>query len=217
MEGTKREIDMDKIGNLVSLSSHAEKSKNERNEKAAEKAAFTIFSSFRKSDTDDPDVYLAACIRVLMAYPEEVMRAVADPLTGIAGEQTFLPSIAELRASLDRRYAPILAKQRHEEEIARTREIIDAAPDRATDEQRDRAIEHWERAKAETRGSVVQSQEQARQQAEKCLSELYRESLEPRTITIGSGLGAKLDAMKARMPLESLTLAQDGRLAQGGA
>jgi hypothetical protein len=184
---------MDKIGNPVSLNSRAEKSKNARIEKAAEKAAFAIFSSFRKSDTDDPDVYLAAVMRVLMAYPEEVMRAVADPLTGVAGEQTFLPSIAELRAALDRRYQPILTKQRIEEKIARTRRIIDEAPDRPTAGQRTRAVDRWEHTKAELRGGVARSHEETRRDAEERLRELYHARAEP--LAIGRQLRSKLTEM----------------------
>jgi len=84
-----------------------------------------IWGQFRRSDTDDPEVFYSATKALLSRYPEEVVMAACDPQTGIAGEQTFLPSIAELRASLDRRYLPILAKQRHEEELARTRKILD--------------------------------------------------------------------------------------------
>lgn len=118
---------MEPIGSLASLSLRDGKSRTENNgnEKTAEKAAFAIFNSFRKSDADNPEIYLAACIRVLSAYPEDIMRAVADPITGIAGKQTFLPSIAELKDALDQHMAPILARQKQEAEIARTRKIID--------------------------------------------------------------------------------------------
>lgn len=175
------EEEMDRIGNLVSLSSHGGKSKsdNAKNEKAAEKAAFAIFSSFRKSDTDDPEVYLAACIRVLIAYPEDVMRAVADPINGIAGKQTYLPSIAELKAELDHHITPILAEGEKRRRYAETEQLLKADPDNPTAEQRARAAERWERTKAEIRGDVVQSQAQARQEAEKHLVELYHRRDEP--------------------------------------
>jgi hypothetical protein len=78
------------------------------------KAAIAIFGSFRKPEAEDPEIYLAAFERVLSSYPPEVVRDVADPVRGIAGEQTFMPSQAELKAACDKRMAPILARQERE-------------------------------------------------------------------------------------------------------
>src|SRR3954466_14566571 len=74
----------------------------------AAQATRLLWGQFRRSDTDDPEVFYAATKALLSRYPEAIVAALCDPQNGIAGEQTFLPSIAELRASLDRRMAPIL-------------------------------------------------------------------------------------------------------------
>lgn len=90
----------------------------------ATKATIALLGSFRRNDADDVEVFTSAVIRILMGYPPEVVQSVADPLTGIAGEQTFLPAPAEIKATCDRRYAPILARQereRRDEEFRRKR------------------------------------------------------------------------------------------------
>src|SRR5215203_3559285 len=110
-----REDKMEPIGRQTgSISplqtSSASKQRNANcSELKAAQATRLIWGQFRRSDTDDPEVFYPATKALLSRYPEEVVMAACDPQTGIAGEQTFLPSIAELRASLDRRMAPILA------------------------------------------------------------------------------------------------------------
>lgn len=175
---------MEPFGNLVSLSLHGESSKrsNAEKEKAATQAAFAIFSSFRKSDTDNPEVYLAAATRVLMAYPADIVTATADPLGGIAGEQTFLPSIAELRASLERRMAPIRAAEEKRRRYAETEKLLRESAN-PTPDQRERAFNRWENTKAEIAGKIRRSQEDARQEAEKRLVELYHARSEPFTLS----------------------------------
>jgi hypothetical protein len=88
-----------------------------------------ILGCFRRSDADDPEIYVAAAVRVLMAYPSEIVATVADPLAGIAGKQTFLPSIAELKAECDRRHAEVVRRVERQrcinEQIDRRRLIED--------------------------------------------------------------------------------------------
>jgi hypothetical protein len=163
----------------------------------AAQAAKIIWGQFRRSDTDDPEVFYPATKALLSRYPEAIVMALCDPQNGIAGEQTFLPSIAEMRASLDRRMAPILAEQAKRQRFAETERLL-KAPAKATAEERARAVEAWERQRAEVAGR--KNTEEDRLAAEKRVSELYRESLEPRTVTIGPGLAAKLDSMKGTNP-----------------
>src|SRR4051812_5916086 len=71
----------------------------------AARAAVALFGQFRRSDTDDPEVFHAAAKRIFMGFPEDIVLAVVDPLTGIARIQAaqnkiFLPLPAELLAEL---------------------------------------------------------------------------------------------------------------------
>jgi hypothetical protein len=112
----------------------------------AAELADAIFGSYRRSDTDDPEIYYQAFKRLLGAYPLEIAIAVADPLTGIAGEQTFLPSPAELKASLDRRLAAATAKAKRDRDLKeqmRQRREFDARQAATTQEERDRAVRRY--------------------------------------------------------------------------
>jgi hypothetical protein len=148
--------------------------------------------SFRRNDADDPQVLAAAFKRVLGGYPAEVVAEAADPLTGIAGRQTFMPSPAELKAELDRRMGPVWAearRAREEEETQRLLVVLDAA----TPEERARMAAHWARRKDENAGKP--SPEEARAAADRRLVELYRAAREP--VVIGPELARKLAAMRA--------------------
>jgi hypothetical protein len=125
-----------------------------------------------------------------MAYPEEVVAAVADPLIGIAGKQTFLPSVAELKAELDRRMAPIWAAQVRDRFA---RERLQRREERMTPEQRARALAHWEQQKAEVRGNICKTRAEEVAAAERHLSELYRAVQMP--VAISDGLRTKLSVM----------------------
>lgn len=176
---------MERLGNLlasISCGNASQHGKPTSSEKLCEKAALAICGSFRKTDADDPATTVTAYVRVLQAYPPDVVQAIADPLTGIAREQTFLPSIAELTASLEHRMAPIRADEEKRRRLAETERLLrqSATP---TGEQRQRAVERWERTKDEITGRVRQCQEDIRQDAEKRLVELYRDRNTPLTLS----------------------------------
>lgn len=123
-----------------------------------------------------------AYVRVLQAYTPEIVAAIADPLTGIAREQTFLPSIAELTASLERRMAPIRADEEKRRRLAETENLLRQTA-KPTGEQRQRAVERWERTKDEITGRVRQGHEDIRQEAERRLLELYHARNESFTLS----------------------------------
>lgn len=151
---------------------------------------------FRRNDSDDAETFVAAVTRIFMAYPPKVVSAAVDPAFGIASKQTFLPSQAELVAELELRMMPLRAELRrqaeHEHFLAVTGPSASATP-----EQRERAVEAWERTKAEITGEVRRDAEDERQAAERRISELYRESRNPKPLVIGDELRAKLERMRA--------------------
>lgn len=88
-------------------------------------------------------MFSAACVALFMGYPRDVVIALSHPKTGIAGEQTFLPSVAELRASLDRRVETEAGKERRERERERVQRILENPLVVATPEERERAIKRY--------------------------------------------------------------------------
>lgn len=159
------------------------------------KAAIAILGSFRRDDSADPEVFSAACVALFMGYPRDMVAALAHPKTGIAGEQTFMPSIAEIRASLDRRIDADAAKERRQRE--REEFLRLTAPSAATPEERERGAKRWEEIKSAITGEVTRNAEDERQAAEQRLSALYRESRNPKPLLIGDDLRAKLERMRA--------------------
>lgn len=116
-------------------------------ESLAAKAATAILGQFRRSDSDDPEIYYHAFKTILLAYPESAVRRVAHPLRGIAGQQTFLPSPAELKAALDKIIEAEAVKARRERELARTREFLTECG--VTPEERERAWARWQERRKE--------------------------------------------------------------------
>jgi predicted Zn-dependent protease len=175
---------MEQLKNLLARISSGSASQQMKptSESEALKAAAAIFGSFRKTDADDPSTMVTAYVRILQVYPPEVVQAIADPLTGIAREQTFLPSIAELTASLERRMGPIRAAEEKRRRFAETAEFLRQSAN-PTHEQRESAAERWESTKAEITGKTRRSQAEIRQEAEKHLVELYHARDEPFTLS----------------------------------
>jgi hypothetical protein len=60
-----------------------------------------FFGSFRKADADDPETFTAGCSRLFTAYPPEAVRHVVDPVTGLPGRSQWLPTMKEIRDSLE--------------------------------------------------------------------------------------------------------------------
>ena len=60
-----------------------------------------IFSCYRKDETQDPEVYVAAVAAVLSGYPTTIIDYVCDPRTGITGTNKWLPSVSEVKEACD--------------------------------------------------------------------------------------------------------------------
>ncbi len=58
-----------------------------------------LFSSYRKDEAHDPEIYCAAIAATLSDFPRQVVEYVTDPRTGVQSEIKWLPNIAEVRAA----------------------------------------------------------------------------------------------------------------------
>ena len=66
--------------------------------------AQVLFGSYRRTDANDPEIYLRAIAAVLANYPPDLMREVTDPLTGIQTTErfeTWPPNAGELKRYCD--------------------------------------------------------------------------------------------------------------------
>jgi regulator of protease activity HflC (stomatin/prohibitin superfamily) len=84
---------------------------------------------------------------MLASFPQDIVQAVTDPVRGIASEQNWVPTLAELRHACEKRMEPIRQKAKREAELRRTQAVL-AAPAAATAEERERAVAKWEAEKA---------------------------------------------------------------------
>jgi hypothetical protein len=55
-----------------------------------------MFGCYRKGDANDPDTYVAAITATLARYPEDVIRDVTHPATGLPTQISFLPTVKEV-------------------------------------------------------------------------------------------------------------------------
>jgi hypothetical protein len=72
---------------------------------AAERAQ-VLFGCYRKGEANDPETYVAAVAAVLATYPEETIRYVTDPRTGIPAKINWMPNVGEVRQACDDHYGP---------------------------------------------------------------------------------------------------------------
>lgn len=91
-------------------SSECDNSTSGRAKYAAERARL-LFGCYRRGDANDPETYVAAVAAVLSAYPEETMRFVTDPRSGLPGQKkrdpktgqewSGLPDVADVRSACE--------------------------------------------------------------------------------------------------------------------
>lgn len=67
----------------------------------ATKRATAMFGCYRKDEANDPAVYMAAAVGILMKYPVEVITAVTDPISGLPSTSKFLPALAEIKSACE--------------------------------------------------------------------------------------------------------------------
>lgn len=80
----------------------------------AARLAAQLFGCYRASEANDPETFITAATAVLARYPEAIVRAVCDPVGGLPGEDTWLPSIARIRAECEKRMQPLRDQERRD-------------------------------------------------------------------------------------------------------
>jgi hypothetical protein len=60
-----------------------------------------LFGCYRKSDANDPKIYLTAALAIMLEYPKNVIDYITDPVRGLPATKYFLPSIAEIREACE--------------------------------------------------------------------------------------------------------------------
>lgn len=58
-----------------------------------------LFSSYRRDEAHDPEIYCAAIAATLGDFPRQVVEYVTDPRTGLPSTSKFLPNVAEVRSA----------------------------------------------------------------------------------------------------------------------
>lgn len=72
---------------------------------AAERARL-LFGCYRRGDANDPKTYVTAVAAVLADYPDETIRYVTDPRTGMASRGDWLPTVGEVKRACEDHYGP---------------------------------------------------------------------------------------------------------------
>lgn len=77
-----------------------------------------LIGAYRKGEAEDPETYTRSIAIVLSAYPQDVVRRVTDPLTGIQSRTQWLPTVNEVREACEREMLPIRNRLASEARIA---------------------------------------------------------------------------------------------------
>ncbi|MGA0595630.1 hypothetical protein [Enterovirga sp. CN4-39] len=91
---------------------------------AAIEYAATLMGFFPAADISDPRVFATGLSAVLSDYPEEVVRRVVDPRTGLPGRLKWAPRIAEVREACEAEMEPIRKRWQREREAHERRKLL---------------------------------------------------------------------------------------------
>lgn len=80
-----------------------------------------LLGCYRTGDANDPEVYVAAITAVMSEYPEDVLRSIVDPRTGIPSKIEWLPKPAEVKSACEEIEGP---RRRTREWERRTQEQL---------------------------------------------------------------------------------------------
>jgi len=64
-----------------------------------------MFGCYRKEDANDPEVYMAGAVGILVRFSREVITKVTDPVDGLPAQSVFLPSLAEISLACEKETA----------------------------------------------------------------------------------------------------------------
>lgn len=65
-----------------------------------------LLGSSRTGEANDPETYISAVVRVLSAYPMDVVAHVVDPLDGVLSRVNWLPTPKEVRDACEEFHGP---------------------------------------------------------------------------------------------------------------
>lgn len=160
---------------------------------AAERAQL-LLGCYRPGDANDPEIYAAGIVDILRSYPEDVVRRVTAPRTGLPGRLKWLPTIAEVRQACEAEMAPQRREAERNRRITSADRLL-AAPERGPRKTYDELV-----AECERRGGMVPrpkerrgSTEEERREAERELAALKARAAEPSGIRASDELRAALD------------------------
>lgn len=91
---------------------------------AAERARL-LLGCYRKGDANDPDTYVAAITATLARYPEDIIRDVTHPASGLPIQKDFLPTVREVYLACEAIDGP--RRRRAESDALTRRQITDQA------------------------------------------------------------------------------------------
>ena len=95
---------------------------------------------------NDPEIYTAAIASALANYPEEIVKRVTDPRTGIQRKCKFLPSVAEVIEACEEEMRPIRARWRAER---MAQQVIEQHAKERSPEERARVFARFQKLSAE--------------------------------------------------------------------
>jgi hypothetical protein len=91
-----------------------------------------MFGCYRKGDANDPETYVAAITATLARYPEDVIRDVTHPASGLPIKQDFLPTVRETylacEAIMQPRREAAARQHRVERQLAARQEFESSKP-----------------------------------------------------------------------------------------
>lgn len=71
------------------------------------RAARRLLGCYRTGDANDPEVYIAGVVRILSAYPMDVVNRAIDPLMGLPSRVDWLPKFSEIKTACEDIYGPM--------------------------------------------------------------------------------------------------------------
>ncbi len=103
-------------------------------EYATERARL-LLGCYRRGDANDPDTYVAAITATLARYPEDVIKAVTHPASGLPVQKDFLPTVREVYLACEEADRPRCERLAREAKTAKNRAEREASECRNTPEQ----------------------------------------------------------------------------------
>lgn len=105
------------------LSKECDNSTNQRLASYATERADLLFGCYRRGEANDPETYCAAVAAVLAEYPEETIRYVTDPRSGLPSRVHWMPTVGEVRQACESHYGPM--RRAMEREAAERRQLAE--------------------------------------------------------------------------------------------